>query len=70
MDKVLEVDAATNTCIERTFTREELDQREADEVQAQAAERARLKAQAQREAALDKLAALGLTHDDLTALGL
>lgn len=72
MADVIETDYTTDppTVTERDFTPEERAQRKADETAAQAAEQARLEAQSKRKAALDKLAALGLTRDDLTALGL
>lgn len=70
MSDVIEIDASTGQVIERDFTPEEIAQYNADQAVAEAAEQARLEARAKREAALDKLAALGLTRDDLTALGL
>ena len=70
MSDVIEIDASTGEVIERDFTPEEIAQYNADQAVAEAAEQARLEARAKREAALDKLAALGLTRDDLTALSL
>lgn len=70
----VEIDATTGEAVERPFTDEERDQRAADMVAAQAAAeaaaQAEAEAQAARDTALAKLAALGLTVDDLTALGL
>ena len=70
MADVIEIDAETGEVTERDFTAEEKAQREADLAEAQLAEQARQQAEAKREAALDKLAALGLTRDDLNALWL
>lgn len=70
MNNVIEIDAVTGCSITRPFTDAELVQYEIDQTAADATEQSRLKAEAKREAALDKLAALGLTRDDLTALGL
>jgi DNA-binding NarL/FixJ family response regulator len=61
-------DAATGETIERPLTAEELAQRELDIAQAQALQaEAEAKATA-RESALAKLAALGLTADEVAAL--
>ena len=66
--------ATTGEVIEREMTAEELEQFDKDsaEAAAQAAERAALQAEAEaaKAAAQAKLAALGLTTDDLKALGL
>lgn len=76
MADVTETDYTTDppTIIERAYTAEEIAQREADQAANAAAESERQQAEADalaaREAALAKLAALGLTVDDLTALGL
>lgn len=67
-------DHTTGETIVREMTAEEIAQREAEiaEWQAQQELKAQQKAEAQakREAAIAKLAALGLTEDDLKALGL
>ena len=74
MADVIEIDAATGSVVERAFTAEELAQREADQAAHDAAEAARIEAEADaaaaRDAAIAKLAVLGLTVDDLSALGL
>lgn len=54
----------------RPMTADELVQREADNAEATVREQALQEAEAKRQAALAKLSALGLTRDDLTALGL
>lgn len=71
---VVEVDAATGETTERDFTPDEKAQRKADEAAAALAD---MEAEADRQAkeqaraaAMAKLAALGLTVGDLTALGL
>ena len=64
---VLEHDTITGEVTEREMTKKEIDQRLAD-AEAQAA--AQTAEQAARQKAFDKLAALGLTIEDLSALGL
>jgi hypothetical protein len=66
--KAIVIDALTGEVTERPFTAEELEQRElmfaeAEELQAQADAKA-----AARTSALAKLAALGLTADEVAAL--
>jgi len=61
---------ADGTVVERDFTAEEKAQNAKDLAEAEAKEAAKLKAIADKEAAQSKLAALGLTTDDLKALGL
>ena len=74
MIDVVEIDAATGEVAERNYTSDEAAQRETDLAAVVAANTARQAAEEQaaaaRETALEKLAALGLTRDDLTALGL
>ena len=67
-EKIVNVETGKETF--RDYTEAEIAEVEA--AQAKAAERAAKEAQveAKREAALDKLAALGLTSDNLKALGL
>jgi DNA-binding NarL/FixJ family response regulator len=61
-------DAATGETIERPFTADEIAQRELDIAQAEA-QKAEAEAKATaRESALAKLAALGLTADEVAAL--
>jgi hypothetical protein len=59
MSKVTEINAIENEVVERDYTETELAQREIDRLSDEA-----------KEAAQNKLAALGLTVEDLTALGL
>lgn len=72
MADVIETDYTTDppTVTERDFTPEEIAQREADTLAAAAVAQAAADKEAAREAAIAKLAALGLTVDDLSALGL
>ena len=58
------------TTVERDFTAEEKAQNAKDLAKAEAKEAAKLKAIVDREAAQAKLAALGLTADELKVLGL
>jgi C4-dicarboxylate-specific signal transduction histidine kinase len=62
----------TSEVIERDFTPEEQAQRDADAIAAaaaqQAADEAELKKQQDKQSAADKLAALGLTVDEIAAL--
>ena len=60
----------TGEVIEREMNAEELAQWEKDQASAQATREAEAEAKAKRAAAEAKLAALGLTADDLKALGL
>jgi hypothetical protein len=70
---VIEVDAATGEVIERDFTEAELAQRALDLEAAAAAQaladEAAAKAAADKTSAVAKLAALGLTADEIAALG-
>ena len=72
MADVIEIDAATGAVTERSFTPEELAQREADAAaaaEAQAALEAEIAAKAAaRQSALDKLMALGLTEAEALAI--
>jgi len=63
-------DLATGEVIEREMNAEELAQWEADKTQAEAKLEAKNQAVLAKAAAQAKLAALGLTADDLKALGL
>jgi hypothetical protein len=72
MTIAIEVNCATGEVVERPLTAEELAQREVDaaayaveQAEREAAEQA---AQAAKESAQSKLAALGLTADEITAL--
>jgi len=65
--KIQEIDVTTGEEIVRDLTAEELAQYNLDQADQLAAQEA---AQAAKEAAEAKLAALGLTLDDLKALGL
>lgn len=73
MADVIEVDAATGEVTERDFTEAELAQRALDQEAAAAAQaaadEAELKRQQDMQSAADKLAALGLTADEIAALG-
>ena len=68
--KIHEHDATTGEVIERDATPEELANAKASEAATKARQLAETNAQAAAEAAKAKLAALGLTADDLKALGL
>ena len=72
MADVIEIDAATGTITERDFTPDELAQREADEAAAAQAEAARAAEAATQaaaqESAIGKLAALGFTAEEITAV--
>jgi len=72
MADVIETDYTTEppTITERDFNAAEKAQRAADIKTYKAAEKAALEAIKAREAALDKLLSLGLTMDDLSALGI
>lgn len=68
--KIYQFNGETNEAIYRDPTPEELAQAIIDSERVAAKAKAEAEAAAKREAALSKLAALGLTPDDLTALGL
>lgn len=68
MADVFEVNASTGEVIERDFTAEELAQREIDLQDALDTEAAIAAAISARESALTKLAALGLTEEEIAAL--
>ena len=72
MADVVEIDCATGVVTERAFTSEEIIQREQDAAAVAAAEATRneaeLKRQQDTQSAADKLAALGLTMDEIAAL--
>jgi len=72
MADVIETDYTTDPPMvtEREFTAEEKAQRAADIKEYKAAEKAAAQALKAREVALDKLMSLGLTMDDLEALGI
>lgn len=72
MADVIETDYSTDppTIVERAFTAEEKAQRAADVKAAKETAKAAEEAAIKRATALEKLASLGLTLDDLTALGL
>lgn len=63
-------DAETNEVIDREMTASELTAYKADQAKAKAIEESINQAELAKEAAQAKLAALGLTTDDLKALGL
>jgi hypothetical protein len=67
---IIEANCTTGEVIERELTAEELAQKEADNANAIELKNAQAKAEADKIAAQAKLAALGLTTDDLKALGL
>jgi hypothetical protein len=60
--------AATGEIVEREMNAEELAQREADRAAAEAAAAEAAAKEAARQSALDKLAALGLTPEEIAAL--
>ena len=60
----------TGDIIEREMTADELAQNKIDQAETQAKAEAQAEAEAAKAAAQAKLAALGLTTDDLKALGL
>lgn len=74
MEKITEVNCETGEVIERELTTAEIAQRKIDAdnalIEAQAKADALAAAEATKQAAEEKLAALGLTVDDLKALGL
>jgi len=73
MADIIEIDASTGEVIHRDFTDTELTQRaldfEAATIAQIAADEAAALAIANRESAVSKLAALGLTADEIAALG-
>jgi len=74
MEKIIEVNCETGEVIERELTVAEVAQRKIDadnaRIEAKAKADALAEAEAAKTAAEAKLAALGLTTDDLKALGL
>jgi hypothetical protein len=70
MDKVTEIDALTGEVIERKPTEAELEQSKKDALEKQEIDAAKALLEATKAAAQAKLEALGLTADDLKALGL
>jgi hypothetical protein len=70
MSKVTEINAETNNVIERERTEAELEQSEKDALEKQAMDAEKAQLEATKIAAKEKLAALGLTTEDLKALGL
>jgi len=72
MADVIETDLTTDppSITERDYTPEEKAQRAADLKAYKAAEKAAAEALKARDAALEKLMSLGLTMDDLEALGI
>jgi len=74
MEKVTEIDAITGEVIERPMNDEELAQRKKDQEEAEKLAATKVKELADKATAKAlaeaKLAALGLTADDLKALGL
>jgi len=69
-NKVTFLDLESNEFIERDMTAEEIAQYEKDQADAQKEMQIKSQAAAKKAAAEAKLAALGLTADDLRALGL
>lgn len=65
MPKAIEINCETGEVTERDLTAEEI---AANEAAAEAADAQRADREAKRQAAIDKLAALGLTPEDLAAL--
>ena len=70
MDKITEVNCETGEVFERELTAAEIAQRKIDAENVIARAKEIAQAEAAKEASLAKLAALGLTADDLKALGL
>ncbi len=70
MPKIIIYDVNTGQEIQREMNADELAQREADQAVAAVQAQAKAEADAKRATAEAKLAALGLTADDLKALGL
>jgi FMN-dependent NADH-azoreductase len=70
MSKKLVIDVETGEVIEREMNAEEIAQLEADKANTETEKEAEAAKAAEKAAAIAKLAALGLTEDDLKALGL
>ena len=70
MDKITEINCETGEVIERDLTAAEIAQRKIDADYEIAVAKEIAQAEAAKEASLAKLAALGLTADDLKAIGL
>lgn len=68
--KVTDIDAKTNTVIERDATEEELAQMQLDLAEYEASKIKEEAAKSAKTSALAKLSALGFTTDDFAALGL
>ena len=68
--KVTDIDAKTNTVIERDATEEELAQMQLDLAEYEASKIKEEAAKSAKISALAKLSALGFTTDDFAALGL
>jgi len=66
--KITDIDASTNTVIERDPTPEELNQMKLDLVEYQTAKKKEQEIQSSKESAKAKLAALGLTEDEVNGL--
>jgi DNA-binding NarL/FixJ family response regulator len=66
--KAVIFDAATGEVVERPLTADEIAQREVDQAEAEARQAEADAKVAARESALAKLAALGLTADEVAAL--
>jgi hypothetical protein len=69
-EKIFDVQTGETTIVEREATPEEVARRQADEAEALAAAEAFAAFETARQAAEAKLEALGLSTDDLRALGL
>ena len=70
IERIFDATTGETTDIERDMTADEVRQHQEFVKRLEAEELERAEAEAKREAALSKLAALGLTADDLKALGL
>ena len=70
IERIFDANTGETKDIERDLTPQEIAQKEIAQAEATAKAQAKAEAEAKREAALSKLAALGLTADDLKALGL
>lgn len=66
--KVTDIDAKTNTVIERDATKEELAQMQIDLAEYEASKIKEEAAKSARTSALAKLAALGLTPEEISAI--
>ena len=69
-EKIVEVDTQKETIVERELFGDELELYKNEEKKAKALIEAEAERTRQRKSAFDKLSALGLTADDLKALGL